>query len=92
MDEELKAQHAALKRKLAVMTENGVDEAKLNELKHELAALESAEDSLPATPRLLPSKSEPKAKDSPKTAEPRPQSKREPEKPASKAKDETKSR
>jgi hypothetical protein len=93
MDEDVKTRHAGLKRKLAALTEDGADEAKLNELKTALAGLEETEEALPPGPRLIPSKPEPEAKvdESPKTAEPRPLSRREQtDKAASKAKDEAK--
>jgi hypothetical protein len=91
MDEDVKTRHAGLKRKLAALTEDGADEAKLNELKTALAGLEETEEALPPGPRLIPSKPEPKVDEAPKTAEPRPLSRREQtDKAASKAKDEAK--
>jgi len=95
MDEDVKTRHAGLKRKLAALTEDGADEAKLNELKTALAGLEETEEALPPGPRLIPSKpqpkEEPKVDEAPKTAEPRPLSRREQtDKAASKAKDEAK--
>lgn len=59
MNDELKAQHAGLKRKLAALEKSGADEAKLNELRFELAVMEAPDEGTTAGPRLIPSPKEP---------------------------------
>ena len=81
MTDETKAQVAALKRKAAAYREQGA-EAKAAELEWEANALQRSNEpdltALPDSPRTYPSPKEaaPKVKDSPKTAETKPQTKR----------------